>query len=100
LWTSLDASEFYQRVPAESLARIIMAAGPFIKDLNLRGCMQVEHYKRAEVIVKACKNLMNATFEGCRNLQKSTLHSLLESNEKLVYLNLTGLSAVTNKACQ
>ncbi|KFH48125.1 F-box/LRR-repeat protein-like protein [Hapsidospora chrysogenum ATCC 11550] len=100
LWTSLDASEFYQRVPAESLSRIIMAAGPFIKDLNLRGCMQVEHYKRAEVIVKACKNLMNATFEGCRNFQKSTLHSLLESNGKLVYLNLTGLSAVTNKACQ
>ena len=100
LWTSFDASEFYRDIPAESLARIIVAAGPFIKDLNLRGCVQVEHYKRTEAIVKACKNLMNATLEGCRNFQKNTLHSLLRSNEKLVHLNLTGLSAVTNSSCK
>ncbi|KAF4984041.1 hypothetical protein FZEAL_699 [Fusarium zealandicum] len=100
LWTSLDASEFYREIPAESLARIIMAAGPFIKDLNLRGCVQVEHYKRTEVIVKACKNLMNATLEGCQNFHKNTLHSLLRSNEKLVSLNLTGLTAVSNTSCK
>ncbi|RSL42839.1 hypothetical protein CEP53_011984 [Fusarium sp. AF-6] len=100
LWTSLDASEFYREVPAESLAKIIVAAGPFIKDLNLRGCVQVEHYKRTEVIVKACKNLMNATLEGCQNFQKNTLHSLLRSNEKLVSLNLTGLTAVSNTSCK
>ncbi|KAM0255552.1 hypothetical protein ACHAQJ_005623 [Trichoderma viride] len=99
LWTSIDASEFYQDIPAASLARIIAAAGPFIKDLNLRGCVQVEHYKRTEIIVKSCKNLMNATLEGCRNFQKNTLHNLLRSNEKLVHLNLTGLSAVTNTSC-
>jgi F-box/leucine-rich repeat protein 2/20 len=100
LWTSLDASEYYKDIPAESLARIIMAAGPFIKNLNLRGCVQVEHYKRTEAIVKACKNLMNATLEGCRNFQKSTLHNLLRSNEKLVHLNLTGLAAVSNTSCK
>ncbi|KAF5026628.1 hypothetical protein F66182_1254 [Fusarium sp. NRRL 66182] len=100
LWTSLDASEFYREIPAESLARIIVVAGPFIKDLNLRGCVQVEHYKRTEVIVKACKNLMNATLEGCQNFQKTTLHSLLRSNEKLVSLNLTGLTAVSNTSCK
>ncbi|KAK2594128.1 hypothetical protein QQS21_008183 [Conoideocrella luteorostrata] len=100
LWTSLDASEFYKEIPAESLARIIVSAGPFIKDLNLRGCVQVEHYKRTEVIVKACKNLMNATLEGCRNFQKTTLHTLLRSNDKLVHLNLTGLSAVSNTSCR
>ncbi|KAL7937656.1 RNI-like protein [Trichoderma chlorosporum] len=100
LWTSIDASEFYQEIPAASLARIISAAGPFVKDLNLRGCVQVEHYKRTEVIVKSCKNLMNATLEGCRNFQKHTLHNLLRSNEKLVHLNLTGLAAVTNTSCK
>jgi F-box and leucine-rich repeat protein 2/20 len=100
LWTSFDASEFYQDIPAESLARIIVAAGPFIKDLNLRGCVQVEHYKRAEVVVKACRNLINATLEGCRNFQRNTLHSLLRSNEKLANLNLTGLTAVTNTSCK
>lgn len=100
LWTSFDASEFYRQIPADSLAKIIVAAGPFVKDLNLRGCVQVEHYKRAEVVVKACKNLINATLEGCRNFQQSTLHSLLRANERLARLNLTGLGAVTNTTCR
>ncbi|KAL8381423.1 hypothetical protein RB595_005610 [Gaeumannomyces hyphopodioides] len=100
LWTSFDASEFYRQIPADSLAKIIVAAGPFVKDLNLRGCVQVEHYKRAEVVVKACKNLINATLEGCRNFQQSTLHSLLRTNERLARLNLTGLGAVTNTTCR
>jgi len=100
LWTCFDASEFYKDIPAESLAKIIVAAGPFVKDLNLRGCLQVEHYKRAEVVVKACRNLINATLEGCRNFQKATLHSLLRSNEKLANLNLTGLTVVTNRTCE
>ncbi|RDW83325.1 hypothetical protein BP5796_04816 [Coleophoma crateriformis] len=100
LWTCFDASEFYRDIPAESLSKIIVAAGPFIKDLNLRGCVQVEHYKRAEVVVKACRNLINATLEGCKNFQRSTLHSLLKSNERLAHLNLTGLTAVTNGTCK
>jgi F-box/leucine-rich repeat protein 2/20 len=100
LWTCFDASEFYRDIPAESLAKIIVAAGPFVKDLNLRGCVQVEHYKRAEVVVKACRNLINATLEGCRNFQRPTLHNLLKSNERLINLNLTGLTAVTNGTCK
>jgi F-box/leucine-rich repeat protein 2/20 len=100
LWTCFDATEFYKDIPAESLSKIIVAAGPFVKDLNLRGCVQVEHYKRAEVVVKACRNLINATLEGCRNFQRATLHSLLKSNERLANLNLTGLTAVTNATCR
>lgn len=100
LWTCFDATEFYRDIPAESLSKIIVAAGPFVKDLNLRGCVQVEHYKRAEVVVKACKNLINATLEGCRNFQRATLHNLLKSNERLANLNLTGLTAVTNATCR
>ncbi|KAL2156064.1 hypothetical protein VTH82DRAFT_809 [Thermothelomyces myriococcoides] len=100
LWTSLDASEFYKDIPAESLANIILSAGPFVKDLNLRGCLQMEHYQRAEVMVKACRNLVNATLEGCRNFKRSTLHSLLKANGKLVHLNLTGLPAVNNATCK
>lgn len=100
LWTSFDASRFYKEISAESLAKILEAAGPFVRDLNLRGCIQVEHYKRAEVVAKACNNLVNATLEGCRNFQRSTLHSLLKGNIKLVNLNLTGLSTVTNGTCK
>ncbi|KAG6062296.1 hypothetical protein E4U32_002539 [Claviceps aff. humidiphila group G2b] len=99
-WTSLDASEFYKEIPAESLTRMIVAAGPFIKHLNLRGCVQVEHYQRTEAVVKSCRNLINATLEGCRNMQKSTLHTFLRTNEKLVHLNLTGLPAVSNTSCK
>lgn len=100
LWTSFDASEFYTEIPAASLANIIKAAGPFVKDLNLRGCVQVEHYNRADVVVKSCKNLMNATLEGCRNFQRSTLHTLLSTNVRLTHLNLTGLVAVNNGSCK
>jgi len=100
LWTSLDASEFYREIPAESLANIVVSAGPFVKDINLRGCLQVEHYQRAEVMVKACRNLINATLEGCRNFRRSTLHTLLKTNGKLAHLNLTGLPAVNNATCK
>ncbi|CRK22678.1 hypothetical protein BN1708_003614 [Verticillium longisporum] len=99
LWTSFDASQFHDEIPAESLAKIIVAAGPFIKDLNLRGCVQVEHCQRAEVVVKSCQNLLDATLEGCRNFQRSTLHALLRNNSRLANLNLTGLTAVTNMSC-
>ncbi|KAI0448036.1 F-box domain-containing protein [Xylaria telfairii] len=100
LWTCFDASEFYSQIPAESLANIITLAGPFIKSLNLRGCLQIEHHQRAEVLVTACKNLVNASLEGCRNFQRSTLHDLIRSNNKLANLNLTSMSAVTNSTCK
>lgn len=100
LWKCFDASEFYTDIPAESVAKIIVAAGPFVKDLNLRGCVQVEHYKRAEVVVKACRNLIRANLEGCKNFQRSTLHNLLRSNGRLTNLNLSGLTAVTNGTCK
>ncbi|CAJ2506149.1 Uu.00g002790.m01.CDS01 [Anthostomella pinea] len=100
LWTRFDATDFYTEIPAESLAKIIVSAGPFIKDLNIRGCLQIEHYQRAEVVVKACKNLMNATLEGCRNFQRSTLHNLIRTNDKLANLNLTSMTAVTNSTCK
>lgn len=100
LWTSFDASDFYKDIPAESLAKIVVAAGPFVKNLNLRGCVQVEHYQRAEVVVKACQNLVRATLEGCRNFKRDTLHILLANNERLAHVNLTGLVAVNNQTCK
>ncbi|ELR06686.1 hypothetical protein GMDG_00303 [Pseudogymnoascus destructans 20631-21] len=100
LWTCFDASEFYTAIPADSLAKIVSAAGPFVKDLNLRGCVQVEHYNRADVVVKSCNNLITATLEGCRNFQRATLHILLSSNQRLAHLNLTDLAAVNNGSCK
>jgi F-box/leucine-rich repeat protein 2/20 len=99
LWTRLDASAFYKDITAEALEKIVVRAGPFVKDLNLRGCVQVEHYQKTEAMVDACQNLVNVTLEGCRNLKRATLHRLLQTNPKLAYLNLTGLPAVTNTTC-
>ena len=96
----MDATEFYSQIPAESLTKIILATAPFIQDMNLRGCVQVEHYKRSEAIVKACRNLKIANFEGCRNLRKPTLNLLVQNNPKLVQLNLTGLIGVGNSTCK
>lgn len=100
LWTCFDASEFYTEIPAQSLANIIASAGPFIKNLNLRGCLQIEHIRRAEVLVKACKNIVNISLEGCRNFQRATLHDLIRSNHQLANLNLTSMTAVNNSTCK
>ncbi|KAJ2898708.1 putative f-box domain protein [Zalerion maritima] len=99
LWTRLDASEFYNEIPPDSLTKLVQATGSFIRDLNLRGCIQIEKASRAEAIVSACHNLVNANLEGCKNLQKTALHSLLRMNERLTTINLTGLGAATNKTC-
>lgn len=98
LWSRLDASEFYDRISPDALVKLIESTGPFIKDLNLRGCVQVETPQRAGAIVAACRNLKNAGFEGCQ-LPKPTLLSLLRANEMLVNINLTGLKAATNTSC-
>lgn len=36
LWQTLDASEFYNRIPVGQLAQLICKTGPFVKRLNLR----------------------------------------------------------------
>ncbi|KAK4222117.1 hypothetical protein QBC38DRAFT_100917 [Podospora fimiseda] len=100
LWTCFDASDFYHKIPAQSLAKILEMAGPFVRDLNLRGCVQVAQYKQAESIVKACHNLVNTTLEGCRDFERNILHSLLKSNKQLASLNITGLEAVNNATCK
>lgn len=100
LWSSVDASEFYRDIPAESLTHIIKGAGPFVKHLNLRGCVQVEYYQRADIVAESCKNLVTATLEGCRNFRRQTLHKLLTGNDRLAHVNLTGLVAVNNHTCK
>ncbi|OAA58572.1 f-box domain containing protein [Niveomyces insectorum RCEF 264] len=98
LWTRFDASEFYQDIPAESLSKIITAAGPFVRDLNLRGCIQIEKYQDAINMTQACNNLVNATLEGS-HLSFHNLEALLKRNPKLAHINLTGLACVNLNSC-
>ena len=99
LWTSLDASEFYKDIPSESLVKIMTKAGPFVKDLNLRGCVQMRERwgSDGQRITDVCRNLENFSIEGCR-IDRTSVHYFLLRNPRLVHINLSGLSTLNNSA--
>lgn len=95
LWARLDTTQYYRDIPAKSLVKIITAAGPFVKDLNLRGCIQLWESWRASGLLDACHNIENISLEGCR-IDRSSIHSLLHQNARLQHINLSGLMGVSN----
>ena len=99
LWTSLDATEFYKDIPGESLVKILTSAGPFVKDLNLRGCVQMKERWGTDSakITDACRNLEYFAIEGCR-IDRSSLHFFLLRNPRLIHINLSGLPKLNNSA--
>ncbi|KAF8470550.1 hypothetical protein BDZ91DRAFT_541490 [Kalaharituber pfeilii] len=99
LWTTFDASEFYKDIPVEKLAGIIIKAGPFIRHLNLRGCVQIQNYWRVELVSNACQNLLSANLEGCK-LERNIVHNFVGTNTSLLQINLSGLISVSNMTCR
>ncbi|MCJ1372621.1 hypothetical protein MMC20_003846 [Loxospora ochrophaea] len=99
LWVNLDATEFYQDIPSDSLVKIMTAAGPFVRDLNLRGCVQMRDRWSSDghKITDACRNLVNFSIEGCR-IDRSSVHYFLLRNPRLVHINLSGVSVLNNSA--
>ncbi|KAL1641260.1 hypothetical protein SLS58_006162 [Diplodia intermedia] len=97
LWARLDVSEFYRDIPADALVNIITTAGPFVRDLNLRGCVQLRDRWNVKGLADACRNLENFSLEGCR-IDRSSIHCFLLQNNRLVHINLSGLAAATNSA--
>ncbi|MCJ1231950.1 hypothetical protein MMC12_008630, partial [Toensbergia leucococca] len=99
LWINLDTTEFYREIPSESLIKIITAAGPFVRDLNLRGCVQMRERwgSDGQKITEVCRNLENFSIEGCR-IDRSSVHYFLLRNPRLVHINVSGLSALNNSA--
>ena len=97
LWSYLDTTKYYRRIPAEALVNIIKSAGPFVKDLNLRGCVQLREQWTTDDLSKACSNLENFSLQGCR-VDRTTIHCFLLQNSRLVHINLSGLSGATNSA--
>lgn len=69
LWSRLDTAEYYQKITADALVNIITAAGPFVRDLNLRGCLQLREKWHANGLALACQNLENFSLEGCSTLR-------------------------------
>lgn len=95
LWSDMDTTGFYQDIPADALVRIITTAGPFIRDLNLRGCVQLREKWNSKGLSDACTNLENFSLEGCR-IDRASIHNFLWSNNRLVHINLSGLAGATN----
>ena len=99
MWTRLDTTHYYRDIPADSLAKIITRAGPFVRDLNLRGCVQLrEHWIRKEV-AGACFNIECISIEGCM-IGSKAIQRLMFTNSRLVHINLSGLQGANNLAMQ
>ncbi|EMD00689.1 hypothetical protein BAUCODRAFT_62331 [Baudoinia panamericana UAMH 10762] len=97
LWAILDTADFYQDIPADALVKVITSAGPFVRDLNLRGCVQLRERWHAKGLSDACTNLENISLEGCR-IDRTSIHNFLWSNSRLVHINVSGLAGATNSA--
>lgn len=97
LWTKLDFSRIYRDISPESLVKIMTNAGPFAKELNLRGCVQMRERWQLDGprITDLCRNLQYFSLEGCKT-DRSTVHQFLVRNPRLVHLNLSGLSTISN----
>ncbi|OJK03142.1 hypothetical protein ASPACDRAFT_40463 [Aspergillus aculeatus ATCC 16872] len=99
LWREVDTTDYYRDIPSEGLVKLMTSGGPFVRDLNLRGCVQLKDQWRTdgERITDLCRNVVNFSLEGCR-VDKSTIHYFLLRNPRLEYVNLSGLLTVTNSA--
>jgi F-box/leucine-rich repeat protein 2/20 len=97
LWSDLDTSNFYRDISANALVNIITSAGPFVRDLNLRGCVQLKEHWNKDGFIQSCQNLENFSLQGCR-IDRSSIHCFLLQNNRLVHVNLSGLANATNAA--
>ncbi|KAH7135532.1 F-box/LRR repeat-containing protein 2 [Dendryphion nanum] len=97
IWNELDTSDYYRDIPADALVNIITSAGPFVRDLNLRGCVQLREKWNTKDLTKVCQNLENFSLEGCR-IDRTSIHCFLLQNPRLVHVNLSGLAGATNAA--
>ncbi|BCR85325.1 F-box domain protein [Aspergillus chevalieri] len=99
LWVHVDTTDYYHTISSDSLVKLIMAAGPFIRNLNLRGCVQLRDkwLTDGDRMSDVCQNLVNFCLEGSR-IDKHTVNHFLQRNPRLEYLNVTGLTSVTDSS--
>lgn len=99
LWTSLDTSEFYRDIPSDVLIKIITAAGPFVRTMNLRGCLQMhdQWVINGNRLSDACRNLTTLSVEDCR-IDRSSIHYFLLRNPHLISINMSKMSTINSSA--
>ncbi|KAL9580272.1 MAG: hypothetical protein Q9203_006367, partial [Teloschistes exilis] len=99
LWAELDTQDYYRDIPSMSLVRLMTAAGPFVRDLNLRGCHQLgdRWATHGQAMAEACRNLQSFSLEDCR-IDLSSVHDFLLQNTRLVHINFCRVPAINNSA--
>ena len=98
LWTSLDCQSYYQQITSEALVKIMLRAGAFVKNLNLRGCVQLRDQWLSlgtRMTNQECRNLENFSIEGCK-IERSSIHFFLLRNPKLLHINMPSMQNVNN----
>ena len=98
LWTSLDCQTYYQQITSEALVKIMLRAGAFVKNLNLRGCVQLRDQWLSlgtRMTNQECRNLENFSIEGCK-IERSSIHFFLLRNPKLLHINMPSMQNVNN----
>lgn len=96
LWSMLDTERLYQGIPEAALIAIIVAVGPFLRDLDLYDAQLGEHSDRGRV-AEACRNLRSLSLWRSTT-DRNTINSFLNSASSLVHIDLSGLEAATNRA--
>jgi F-box and leucine-rich repeat protein 2/20 len=98
LWTSLDCQSYYTQITSEALIKIMLKAGAFVKDLNLRGCVQLRDQWLSlgtRMTNQECRNLENLVIEGCK-IERASIHFFLLRNPKLLHINMRGMQNINN----
>jgi len=98
LWTSLDCQTYYQQITSDALIKIMLKAGAFVKNLNLRGCVQLRDQWLSlgtRMTNQECRNLENFSIEGCK-IERSSIHFFLLRNPKLLHINMPSMQNINN----
>ena len=76
----------------------MLRAGAFVKNLNLRGCVQLRDQWLSlgtRMTNQECRNLENFSIEGCK-IERSSIHFFLLRNPKLIHINMPSMQNINN----
>lgn len=76
----------------------MLKAGAFVKNLNLRGCVQLRDQWLSlgtRMTNQECRNLENFSIEGCK-IERSSIHFFLLRNPRLLHINMPSMQNVNN----
>ncbi|KAK2739862.1 hypothetical protein FQN57_006438 [Myotisia sp. PD_48] len=97
IWTHIDTSTYYSDIPADALLKAMLAAGPFLRNLNLRGCVQLSRTweVKGDKITNLCRKITHLNLDGTA-VDEATSRLFFTRNPGLMHINMCGVQSVTN----